>query len=279
LHRDLVWQQAAPLLDFLVADVAPDGKPLMITLEPRQVISYRLENGSWRPDQTFRIPVPDHRPRDIRGMIESANDLFWFNLSDVQCEGAARREFEINCVKSREHATGESEPWPLRAGGEVRGDALFETDRNYFQGFVSLYGESPDLELPPFFSAAIMNRKDWTNLILTELDGKARLYENSSTPAATYTGWGDDVVSIATGCTANWQVLATGTGDWTERDHLQAYEPDHASSPTGVSESLEFSGPILSLWPSLDGKAARVVSKNLQTGLHEASIVTVACGE
>jgi len=40
---------------------------------------------------------------------------------------------------------------------------------------------------------------------------------------------------------------------------------------------LQVPGPVLTLWPANDGKSARVVTRNLETGDYEASIVTVAC--
>jgi hypothetical protein len=87
------------------------------------------------------------------------------------------------------------------------------------------------------------------------------------------------MVPIAPGCGIDSEVLASGTGDWNERDHLQAYEVKYAASPLAISEPIEFPGPITALWPSLDGRAARVVSKNPQTGMYEASIVTVSCSQ
>jgi hypothetical protein len=72
-------------------------------------------------------------------------------------------------------------------------------------------------------------------------------------------------------------VLVTGIGDWTVRDTLRIYRvADHQAVTVG--QPLEFSGPILALWPTQDDKSARVVSRNLQTGMYEASIVSVSCG-
>jgi len=114
--------------------------------------------------------------------------------------------------------------------------------------------------------------------ITTELDGKARLYEGLNTPAAIFSGWGDDIAMIKTACNREWQVLVTGTGDRTQPDHIQIYEiKDRRAMPVG--QPLEFPGPILALWPSTDMRSARVVSRNLQTGMYEASIVSVTCSE
>jgi hypothetical protein len=93
----------------------------------------------------------------------------------------------------------------------------------------------------------------------------------------TFLGWGDDAVSISAGCGRSEQALVTGTGDWSRPDHIQFYEVTNGqASPMG--QPMEFPGPILALWPGGDGKSARAVSRNLQTGMYEASIVSVACG-
>jgi len=275
LHRDLLWQQSRPIMDFLIPEVSPDGRPLMFVLEPRQIVSYHFENASWEASGTFQIPVPDHRPRDLRGLIDSVAEMFSFQLSDVTCDGGTRRYFELTCNKNSAPA------WPVNAGGEERGSATMVQGRNYFGGDLTIYGDM-EVTAPPFFSVAVVNRRngvDWADWILAELDGKSRLYDNSSKPVEVYAGWGDDIVSIATGCGPDWEFLASGTGDWTERDHLQAYGTRYSTAPFVISDPLEFPGPIMALWPSLDGKATRVVSKNLQTGMYEASIVTVSCSQ
>jgi hypothetical protein len=73
-------------------------------------------------------------------------------------------------------------------------------------------------------------------------------------------------------------LLVTGTGDWTQPDRIRAYETDRGS-PVALGQAIEFSGPILAHAPAQDGKSARVVSRNLETGTYEASIVSVSCGD
>jgi hypothetical protein len=271
LHRELVWQQLKPMLDFLISDISADGRPLMLVLETSRIVSYRKEKGSWIPTETFAIPVSDHRPRDLRGLIDVSAELFSFNLSDATCTGVARVSLELTCDKGRDGA------WPIFAGGQERGSMNMVENRNYFGGDLDIYGDV-EVETLPFFSVAVMKRMEGGDWILAELDGKSRKYHESSKPAATYTGWGDNLVSIAQGCGADWQILASATGDWTEPDRLRSYEVSGDAPPRPSSEPLEFPGPILALWPSLNGSTARVVSKNLQTGVYEASIVSVACG-
>ncbi len=83
--------------------------------------------------------------------------------------------------------------------------------------------------------------------------------------------------ALASTCSGSPLVLSTGPGDWTVPDFIQAYEDKNPREP--IAQPIQFPGPILALWPSEDGKTARVVSRNLQTGAYEASIVSVSCGD
>ena len=86
-----------------------------------------------------------------------------------------------------------------------------------------------------------------------------------------------DGVLLDDECNGGRVALATGAGDWTQPDSLQAYElRDGAMVESG--DPLAFAGPVLALWPSNDLKAARVVWRNLQTGEYEASFISVTCG-
>jgi hypothetical protein len=78
-------------------------------------------------------------------------------------------------------------------------------------------------------------------------------------------------------CGGGGVVLVTGSGDWTEPDSIQAFElEDEALVASG--DPMPFPGPVLALWPSADLKSARVVARNLRTGMYEASVVSVTCG-
>jgi hypothetical protein len=271
LRREVVWQQAEPMMDFLVSDVAPEGLPVMFVLEANRIVSYRKEKGSWNAAETFPIPVPDHRPRDLRGLADAFEELFSFQLSDANCEGAAADRFELTCKK------GSPPAWPILSGGRDRGSMNIVSNRNYFDGDLDVYGDVEAQE-PPFYSIAVMRRMKSSQWILAELDGKSRKYDESLKATAAYSGWGDEIVAVAPGCGNDWQILASAAGDWTEPDRLRSYDVEKDAAVVD-SEPLEFSGPILALWPSLDARTARVVSKNLQTGMYEASVVTGSCSQ
>ncbi len=92
---------------------------------------------------------------------------------------------------------------------------------------------------------------------------------------------GGDSVSIALQCRSHPVALATGGGDWTQADFIQAYEliggPSQGASASG--NPVNFSGPITAIWPAAAPATARAVVHNLQTGNYEAYLVTATCSQ
>jgi len=89
---------------------------------------------------------------------------------------------------------------------------------------------------------------------------------------------GQDVEAVTLGsvCGVNSLLLASGTGDRTQSDSIRAYtSADRQLAALG--KPLDNAGPVLVLWPSSDRQSARVISRNLLTGMYEASIVSVSC--
>jgi hypothetical protein len=85
-----------------------------------------------------------------------------------------------------------------------------------------------------------------------------------------------EAVRLDGGCGADSLLLASGAGDWTQPDAIRAYTSADDQRAT-LSKPLDFAGPVLVLWPESDRKSARVVSRNLLTGMYEASIVSISC--
>lgn len=71
--------------------------------------------------------------------------------------------------------------------------------------------------------------------------------------------------------------VASGGGDWTQPDYLQAFQAS-AREWSPVGEPFGLSGPVLQLSLAADRTSVRVVSRNLKTGMYEASIVSISCG-
>jgi len=89
---------------------------------------------------------------------------------------------------------------------------------------------------------------------------------------------GRDVEAAKLGavCGMDSVLLASGTGDWTQPDVIRAYSSAEQQL-AALGTPLDYAGPVLVLWGSSDRRSARVVSRNLVTGMYEASIVSVSC--
>jgi len=263
LRESLLLSQANPILDFAPAQTAGDSaSQLLLTLEPDHVNAFRQAGDAWTKVDTAPIAHSRPWPRDLRGRIVfSGASEFQVYLPGIFCTGTMQPKLGIECKQGADAA------WPL---GDKTAVSM-AADRNYFNA----HADGAKFEWPISYSIISNSTGDPSLKILTEPNGGAWLFEGSQHPVANLSRWGDDAASIA-GCGDSWNVLATGGGDWTQRDYLQDYEiADRQAEPAGLL--LEFPGPILALWPSDDGKSARAVSLNLQTGMYEAAIVSLSC--
>jgi len=90
---------------------------------------------------------------------------------------------------------------------------------------------------------------------------------------------GGEVAGVGLACDGRPVVLATGKGDWTQPDSIQAYEIDATGRAATLTGSpIEFAGPVTSLWSTGASGVARAVVHNLKTGNYEAWAVTASCG-
>jgi hypothetical protein len=268
LRRTLLLSRTEPILDFAIAPAAGnDGSRLLFVLGPEQVSVFSQRGGNWvRVDAASIAPYP--WPRDLRGEIVAADtvssaDALKIYLPGVFCTGSMQTRIELKCRPSAGLA------WPL--GGNRR--AAIAPGRNYFNISVDV----PESAWPNSYSIASNSDKEHPARILTAENGSAELFGDSpQNPEAIFWRWGDEFASIQ-GCDDSWNVVVTGAGDWTKRDYLQDYEiVDREATMAG--QLLEFSGPVVALWPSEGGKSVRAVSRDLQTGRYEASLINLYCG-
>jgi len=264
LRRNVLWAQSQPLLDFAEEKLTDHPTGMITVLEPNRLATGNLNGGVLTISGTSPltdIPVA----RDLRGRLQlSPNGQVTAYIAGSMCI-AEPKNASFTCV----HEPGKD--WPFADGLE----AVYVANRNYFAGLLSVPAE-PSAAGRPFYSAAILNSGSKGPLILAELEGKSRLYDAANGPPSTFNGWGDDIAFIATSCDSSEHVLVTGVGDWTQPDRIQLYEISRGTA-TADGEPVEFSGPILALWSSDDAMSARIVSRNLHTGLYEASTVSVSC--
>ena len=283
LNRKLLWEQPEKFLDFASINI-DSSKSALLVLGLEKLFVYKLNGGIQESQEA--TPISRFYPsRDLRGEIISVDAArVRAYIDGVICAGNWNATLEVTCDQN---------------GPLVAGEHSFMTHRNYFAG-TSMMWSGPLAVSPSFYSTAYPpdaseGRGVPSAMIRAELDGKARLYEkrtppdsippiggdlavnHSLHPSAVFSGWGDDIASLTTDCDGAWYVLVAGEDDWLQPDYLQVYEIS-GSEAVATGQSLQFPGPIFALWPADGEKSVRVVSRNLQTGLYEASIVSASCG-
>jgi hypothetical protein len=87
-------------------------------------------------------------------------------------------------------------------------------------------------------------------------------------------GHGDQFASIQSGCGTDSSLLATGTGDFTQPDSVQAWGDQGAES-----SAVSFNGPILSLKSLVNPVTPTAIVRNLKTGNYEAYRLSLSCSQ
>jgi hypothetical protein len=265
VHKNVVWQQDAPILDFVV-----DG-PNLYVLEPDQIAVYGNDNGKWRQKQTLAIVHEQTWPRDLRGRLQLVNSSglntqITAYLPGTFCSGTAAPPL-LQC-----HAS--DDPWQIDLGLLA---AFFSPTRNFFTGVLA--GQKSGESVPAFFSAALLISGDSRQWMFAGADGRARFYRNTlGTPAATFTDWGSSLAAIQSTCSSGRQILVSSSNDLTHADTIQAVEITGREA-VPVSAIIELSGPIKALWPAEGGQAVHAAVESLANGKHEAVVLTVTCNQ
>ncbi|HKV26348.1 MAG TPA: hypothetical protein VJN93_17255 [Candidatus Acidoferrum sp.] len=252
LHREFLFSDERPILDVLLNT---DGKHAA-ALSPDGISAYELQGDDWVLTGSGHLPVLQPPQRDERGFLFSGIDSQAAYLPGEICTISALDKKGWNCAAS-------SDPMPVRT-------------------------VSPDVmagkKIGAWISAAQFESAGKTKLVVTGQEGLARLFEDGSEPLALFPDWGGQIASIYSGCGSGWQLLVTGTGDWTQPDRIQAVDLAE-SQPQTVSDPMEFPGPILALHApgtrTADNATANsravAVDRNLLTGRYEAYLLSIAC--
>ena len=273
LRSQKLLEQEVPILDFAL-DFALRGPERLLVLEPDHVVLRILEDGRWQAKQSAALGVAGTWPRDLRGRLRMSGTSFEVFLAGVRCRGTATETLSAQCSPNQQ-------AWDLDLGDGGKLQATLAAGKNFF-------GSKTDTDggripgFPPFFSAAAIKVNRESIWALTGVDGRTRFYDpqKEREPVASIDGWGSDMAALKTDCGSSWQILATRVGDWTERDAVQAFEIPEGQppkQPVAVSQPLEFSGPVMALWPATPDGTAGAVIRNLQTGRYEAHTLSLSC--
>ncbi len=271
LHKTLLWAQEERILDVAVIDHSernPEGGPAhMLVLDSRGVISYRLQNERWQPDQTLTVAHSRPWPRDLRGRLELRKDrLFDVYLPGVYCRSTSGFPLSLTCNQGDDN-------WPIGTG-LFSLNASFISARNYFSGAL-LPGVGKQMTTAPFYSAAAFSRGQSLLWLFTAVDGTLHMLDGVTDQVGQNPGWGSDIASVRSGCGSGSQLLATGKGNG-PRDSVRAFEvPDN--EPIPASTALELPGMVTSMWTESGETGAMAVIRNSDTGGYEAYRLTVTC--
>jgi hypothetical protein len=232
-----IWEQDTPFLDIASAE------NLTLVLESGRVAVY--ENGSLKSAVAIKSDTP--LPRDLRGRlrVEGSEVAAW--LPGMTCRGPLQ-PVSLLCESS-------NTAWPIAPGLS----ATIVPARNYFDGTVD-----SGRRAAPFFSAALVENR----LLTAGLDGQVRIYADSPEPAATWTGWGDDIAGVSTACGRHVLTAEDGT--------VRVYEIVEGK-PVAAGAPVELPGVTSALWEGADGRHAVAIILNDSSGRHEAFSLSITC--
>lgn len=247
----------------------------LIALEPEQIVIYSRTQSGWQEQK--RVPILQKRPlpRDPRGILVPNADLTGFQawLAGAQCSADTAPTdaggWLVHCQQS-------DDPWPILAAvtnAPAHLNAFFNAGRNYFTGVIT---PTPAVDLPAFYSAAVVPRPAGGSAILiNDIDGKVQLIDNGALREVAGTrDWGSDFAALNSGCGAGTQIVASGSGT-AQTDSLRAYELP-ALEAVPASPALAVQGAITAMGTAPDSKSILAVVRN-SANEYEVDRVTAAC--
>src|SRR5262249_25893505 len=209
-HKELIWSQSEPSLDF-----APSGenRSRLLVLEPSTLSLYKLSNSQWNLEQSQPIPRSGPLPTDVRGRLLLLRDqkveVF---LPGQHCNGSAGGGLTLECRQA-------DDPWPI--AGENSPRAFCSATRNFFTGVFT--GSSATKSSAAFYSAANVQSGGRDIWVFAGSDGRVRQLDSAD--GELRVAWGSALAGVKSGCGSGWQILASGTGDWTQPRPLHALDP------------------------------------------------------
>ncbi|MGA2888044.1 MAG: hypothetical protein ABSE51_08325 [Terracidiphilus sp.] len=263
--------------DVLLATLETVGG--LVAIEPEDVVIYGHTADGWR--QQKRVGIGQKKPleRDPRGIVvpSPSGDGFEASVAGMNCSGSYQPaqptgEWTVRCRES-------DDPWPIMQGSVSQPEvtnislkAFYNAARNYFTGIVT---PSLDVDLSPFYSAAMLPRVTGIALVINGIDGKIQIAEHGVLkPVAGARDWGSDIAALSTRCGAGTQIVASGSGEAVS-DSLRAYElPAQEAVPASAPLTME--GTVTSLWTAPDLKSVFAVVRS-PTNQYEVDRVTASC--
>jgi len=254
LQKEFLLSQPEPILDVDTLPASTGLPARLLVLQAERVALFAKVNGAWQIQAEAPIQHDHTWPRDVRGLLQQ-RETEEAILPGTVCAITTTTTFEVSCRPG-------DEIW------EPAGSSLFFTLEPRLSPTTGLFTFPPGTQGEKFESIAAFERNGW---IGTLPDGRALLFEGSSTPVASFPGWGDDIAALYSTTRTSWPLLVTRAGDWTTPDSVQAFDIVNRQA-VGISGEIDFDGPITALW-SEDENTVLAVSRNLKTGMYEAYFI------
>ncbi len=285
LRRERLPVQLSPATG-VIAEVpilaALEVNSAMVLLRPEQVEVYPFSEGGWHHSEPFDLGQRRILSRDPRGILVPNPDHSGFTAYDsgTECSGAPGAASTPSSGPGGEdwnvHCHPSDEPWPFLESNDrahpVTIKAFYNPARNYFTGVIT---PSLGIDLPPFYSAALLSRASGVALLIGGVDGKLQVAEGGLLkPVSGARDWGSDFAVLNSGCGSGAQVIAAGSGE-AANDSLRAYElPAQEAIP--ASAALGMNGTVTALWSAPDGKSLLAAVRH-SSGDYEVDRVTALC--
>jgi hypothetical protein len=254
----------------------------LAVMDDEGVDIYARSPGAWVLERRFPFAVRNSVPREPRGILIPAVDGNGFTAltAGERCAGSYTPQsapvahpgdgWTVQCRAS-------DDPWPIANDPAANSvpllSAFYNSARNYFTGVVA---PAPGVDLPPFYSAALIPRAVGSAALLVGgIDGKVQLVENGALKSVAGTrDWGSDFAVLQSGCGGTAQIIASSSGQ-AASDSLRAYElPALDAVPSSAPLAME--GTVTALFPAPDGKSVLAVVRNA-VNEYEVDRVTASC--
>jgi hypothetical protein len=257
------FPRAAPLEPAITMVAGQQG---LWVLTAEEISVYQRGMAAWQLSQKISL---QSRSRDARGVLAANGSAgFVAYTPGTKCTGDqdAEGKYAVSCAAS-------DDPWPIAKlpdGSPVK--AFYNASRNSFTGVIT---PGIGVDLPPFYSLAVLERANGPALLVNGIDGKVLLAASGTMkPVSGARDWGSDFVLLHSGCPAGDLVIASSSGEATE-DSLRAYRlPGLEAQP--VSAPLAMHGSVTSLWHAEDGKSLYAVVRKADDQ-QEVVRVTALC--
>ena len=251
----------------------------LVAVEPEEIVVYGHADAGWQVQKRIGIGQKRPLPRDPRAAIvpSPGGDRFTAFLAGSVCSGNFQSaqpvgEWTVRCAES-------DDPWMIpeptataSAENTVALKAFYNASRNYFTGTVV---PAQGVDLPPFYTAALLPRSNGTVWLIGGIDGKVQTLENGAVkPVAAARDWGSDFAALHTGCGAGTQIVVSGSGA-AVTDSVRAFElPAQEAIPASAPLAME--GTVTAIWAAPDGKSVYAIVRGADNR-YEVDRVTALC--